>query len=197
MTHFFVSALTSLASFTLAATPAPSTQEINFAGDKGTITFDAVGKPAAIKIHGEGGSAKGTMSLAGKKLSGQLVFPLDTLKTGIELRDTHMKEKYLDVPHYSEAKLTIKDLELPEAFAQGTESELKEFPFKGMLTLKGVEKEVTGSCDVKRKDGSMEVTAKFSLKLTDYKVDIPSYMGIVVAEDVKVSAISLVGTTKK
>src|ERR1700743_1526023 len=67
----------------------------------GTVTFLAVGKPSAIKINGTGEAAKGSLTLAAdNKASGVLTFNLKSLNTGIDLRDKHMKEKYLQVDQF-------------------------------------------------------------------------------------------------
>jgi len=66
------------------------------------VTFDAAG-PAGMKIEGT------TSDLSVVDDGGNVVItvPLANLSTGIGLRDHHMKEKYLEVPKYPAATLTI------------------------------------------------------------------------------------------
>ena len=60
------------------------------------VEFLAIGKPSAIKIRGKGEKLESKLQLAGKTLTGQFVFDLTSLNTGIDTRDEHMKEKYLE-----------------------------------------------------------------------------------------------------
>ncbi len=158
-----------------------------FASDKGAIAFHAVGKPSAIKINGTGEGAKGELTLSeDKKLSGVLTLNLKSLSSGIDLRDKHMKEKYLLVEKYPDTQLTVKDLAItPEVAALGQAAE-QDLPFIGKLKLKGVEKDVSGTIHIKKTASSLEVNARFSLKLDDFEIDIPKYLGITVASDVSI-----------
>lgn len=170
-------ALFSTLFFSLAASAAPVTDI------KGTATFLAVGRPSLLKIKGEGAGLKGDGKLESKGseslVSGTFKFELKTLKTGMGLRDKHMNEKYLQTDKYPEATLALA----PTALTLG-----KEGPFEGDLTLKGVTKKVKGKAVVTQAaDGVLKVKAEFPIKLTDYKVGIPSFAGITVAEDVDVT----------
>ena len=49
-----------------------------------------------------GATAKGTVTCK-PACTGHFVVGLDDLKTGIELRDKHMKEKYLETPKWKDA----------------------------------------------------------------------------------------------
>jgi polyisoprenoid-binding protein YceI len=171
--------------FVIAAAPNSfsATAEYKFTPEHGKITFLAVGYPSAIKIRGEGTGADGTMKVADKSIQGSLAFKLETLKTGIELRDEHMKDKYLDVSKYPTALLRITELTMATA---DVAKNLKDAPFKGFLTLKGVEKPVTGTVTTTGSGSDVNVKAAFPIKLSDYKIDVPTYLGITVAEDVSV-----------
>jgi polyisoprenoid-binding protein YceI len=156
----------------------------------GTVTFLAIGKPAAIKINGSGEAVKGSLAIAAdNKASGVLTFNLKSLNTGIDLRDKHMKEKYLQVDQYPESQLTIKDLAIPDDVWTATAAP-KDIPFTGKLKLKGTEKDVQGTAHVKKHGSNLELTAQFSIKLDDFGVDIPKYLGITVANEVKIEVSS-------
>jgi polyisoprenoid-binding protein YceI len=167
-----------------------TTRKFNFSSGTGQVSFQAIGRPAAIKINGEGETPKGDLSLTDGKLNGALTFNLKSLKTGIELRDTHMKEKYLEVDKYPEAKLTLANLEVPAQFSAGPEGHLKGLAFKGKLKLKNAERDIEGTCDVDRQKQTVSLTAQFTIKLTDFAIEIPKYLGITVAEDVAVKVAS-------
>lgn len=153
---------------------------------KGHVSFLAVGHPSAIKIHGEGTGADGVLTDKSGVLSGNLKFNLSTLKTGIELRDHHVKDKYLEVEKFPQAELKISSLTLPKA------GEVKDAPFEGTLTLKGEEKPIKGTYSTSTSGGDTKIDAQFAIRITDYKIDIPSYLGITVADNVTVQVSSTV-----
>ena len=92
-----------------------------------------------------------------------------------------MKEKYLHVKDHPTATLTIEPTTVPADWKPGTP--LKETSFRGRLKLHGVEKEIQGLFQTNKQN---DVTAQFELKLSDYKIDIPSYLGVTIADLVKV-----------
>jgi len=148
----------------------------------GSVNFLAVGKPSALKIHGKASGPEAKFTLDGTKLTGAAEFDMNNLNTGINLRDQHMKEKYLQVKEHPKAKLTLVDVPVDPGFAD-TLTNGGEKPFKGKLQLHGQERDVEGTYTAK--DGL--VRAKFQIKLTTYGIEIPSYLGITVAELVDVN----------
>ena len=118
-------------------------------------------------------------------LNGSITFELDSLETGIALRDRHMRENYLHTSRYPRAELKLSGLDvskLPESgdFAPVT------IPFQGTLSLHGVERPVSGSARLGRSGERVNVTAEFPLQLGDFGIEVPSYLGITVAEKVQV-----------
>lgn len=163
----------------------------DFGNGKGSVTFQAVGKPSAIKINGTGEATKGNLALgADKKVAGVLTFDLKSLTTGIDMRDHHMKEKYLEVEKFPTAQLTIKDLAVPDSLLNSTAAEAKDLAFTGKLKLKGVEKDVKGVAQIKRDGANLQLTANFSIQIEDFGIDIPKYLGITVANEVKIEVAS-------
>lgn len=100
--------------FVLMSLSFGSAKAIPMSPEKGNVEFLAVGKPAFVKIKGEGQGPTGQFQLkkVGSEfiLNAELIVDLRTLKTGIELRDNHMKEKYLLTPQYNSATLKLKML---------------------------------------------------------------------------------------
>lgn len=148
-----------------------------FKPELGTVSFTAKGKPALIKIHGKGQGFQGKIQEENGILNGELKFELKTLKTGIELRDEHLHEKYLQTNKFPQATLKIQKLEkiLPES----------KRPFEGLLTLHGVEQPVTG--EISTSADNKTVTASFMISLSKFAIDIPSFQGLTVAEEVEVN----------
>lgn len=146
------------------------------------LEFTAVGKPGFLRINGKEGKLSGSVVVsATRKLSATLESALDDFKTGIDLRDEHMKKKHLETEKYPKAVLTLDSLPIDPSLEQ-------DVPFDGKLLFHGVERPVSGKAKLTPKDGgkTVEVEAEFSIKLSDFKVDIPHYLGVTVAEDVEV-----------
>jgi polyisoprenoid-binding protein YceI len=152
----------------------------NVKKDESNVTFQATGKPGFLKINGEGAHVAGTAHLADGKVSGEFDVVIDELKTGIDLRDEHMKEKYLKAKEFPKAHLVLDKA----AVAPKGKTTV---PFTGKLTLKGVEKPVEGELTVDLDEASAKGQATFDLKLSDFAIDIPVYLGVTVAEKVAVA----------
>lgn len=150
----------------------------------GKVEFDAVGRPSLLKIKGTGEGAVAKLNIEGGKLNGEIKFNLNTLVTGIELRDEHMKNKYLEVVQYPEAVLTFKDFLLPSAWSIKSPRIINS-SFKGTLKLHGVEKELTGNFSIE--NNQFQSSAKFDVKLSDFKIVIPTYLGVKVADVINVT----------
>lgn len=142
---------------------------------KGKVEFLAKGFPTFITIQGKGDQLKGEMDISGNKVnSGKFQFPLSTLKTGMDLRDEHMHEKYLESKKYPNAVLTLEPFNLDE---EGTA--------KGKLSLHNKEKNI--EVTYKRlSENPLQIEAEFKLLLEDYGIDIPSFQGITVAKEIKI-----------
>jgi polyisoprenoid-binding protein YceI len=155
---------------------------------KNEIRFTAIGNPSLLKIKGHGsdfsGSVKAVVEGTGAVFDGTLKLKMTTLETGIETRDEHMRDKYLEVGKYPEATLTIKPIKIADF---GTTSSFdRELSFEGKLQLHGIERPVTGKLKVTKAKDQLSVVPQFKLKLSDYKIDVPSFAGITVADDVDV-----------
>lgn len=148
----------------------------------GGVEILAIGKPSFIKIQGKGGAPKGLVDLKDGLISGEFEFDLQSLDTGISLRNEHMKDKYLEVGKHPKAKLEIKELKVEAGWTLASPA-LKSKPFGGQLTLHGVTKPASGEFSI---SSAGEILAIMKIKLSDYKVEIPSYMGITVADEVEV-----------
>ncbi len=153
----------------------------------GSISFDALGKPSMLKIHGQGEAPKGQIQIKNDKASGSLTFQLDTLATGIALRDEHMKKRYLEVEKFPNAKLTLSDFAVPSSYASA-DFKAQDVPFKGTLSLHGVEKPIEGVVSLERKDANLILNAKFPVKTADFGIKTPSFAGVTMGEDVRVEA---------
>jgi polyisoprenoid-binding protein YceI len=173
-----------------AAAPAASVSAkattIPVQSDHGKLEFHAVGRPSMIKVNGEGKGPQGALMVAGNKVSGDLTFDLATLSSGISMRDEHMKEKYLEVGKFPSAKLHLTEVNLPAAWSMKSPV-IKDAVFKGDLTLHGVTKPIEGKFEITGAPSAFSAKADFEVKMDEYGIEIPKYLGITVKNDVPVS----------
>lgn len=157
---------------------------LKFEKTKGDVNFLAVGNPGFLKVNGKGSGVQGTLTVENTDAKGEFQFDLESLDTGIGLRNKHMKEKYLETPKYPTATFKISDLKLSNF--NSDQAEIKNQPFKGTLKLHNVENEVSGTFSAKKSGKEISGLAEFDIPLSKYQIDIPSYAGVTVAESVKV-----------
>jgi polyisoprenoid-binding protein YceI len=105
---------------------------------------------------------------------------LNTLDTGIGLRDRHMRENYLETKKFPYAEFTGKINALP-AMAIG---QSREVTAKGNFKIHGVEREIEVPGKLTAlSDSEMRLDASFSVLLGDYKIDIPRVVFYELAEE--------------
>jgi len=111
----------------------------------------------------------------------KVVVPLENMKTGIDLRDRHMREKYLEVQKYPNAVLEVpwSEIKLPE---DGQSVTAKA---KGKMTLHGKTQQVPFTYTVQRKGNDYQVTGNTPLNIKSFGIDIPNYMGVTVKPDIE------------
>ncbi len=158
--------------------------------NSGHVSFLAIGSPSFLKIEGKGSGTEGTLEVTSGKAKGSFSFELASLDTGIDTRNEHMKEKYLKVSQNPKAVLKLEEIKTSKGSIVIGEG-LGSGQFKGLLTLNGVTKAVEGTLEgSKSEKGGENLNAKFSLKLTDYGIEIPSFAGITVADEVKLEVVT-------
>ncbi len=174
LTTFGLSALAATTATKPAVTPSAVTDK-TLTLESGKVEFLAVGKPSFLKVKGEGSTPTGTLTVANGKASGEFSIELAKLSTGIDMRDEHMKDKYLEVAKHPKAIVRFKDIDVKDGAAKGA--------IPAELELHGQKKPIT--MDAELKDG--KATGKFKIKLSDYAIEIPKYSGITIADDVDVT----------
>ena len=115
---------------------------------------------------------------------GSLALDLRTVDTGIDLRNDHLREKYLEVDKgagYDQAVLSDVVLQGLNVDAPGGKGS-----FTGSLMLHGVKKTVTGPVEIRQAGTGWRVRASFPVNLPDYNIDKPRYLGVGVKDTVQV-----------
>ncbi len=145
---------------------------------KGTVVFNATA--IGLKFQGTGEGPEGKVTID-KAVQGTLKFKMETLDTKINLRNQHMKEKYLETAKYPYSELKIEDvtgfvIDKPEG----------SFPFKGTITVHSVPKLVAGTVQVKKVGEAFQIKAEFDTKISYFSIPLPAYAGVALKDDVKV-----------
>jgi polyisoprenoid-binding protein YceI len=143
------------------------------------VSFQASG-PAGMTIEG----TTSDLTLEDKADNIVLSVPLANLNTGISLRDRHMKEKYLEVPKFPSAMLTVarSALKLPAA------GDKVETDVPSSVTIHGQTRPVTVHYEAKKDGASLFAKGKFHINMRDFGIAVPSYLGVTVKPDVDVTA---------
>lgn len=140
------------------------------------VGFLAVG-PAGLKIEGE--SSQLTAKESGGILT--LTAPLTSLKTGISLRDNHLKDA-LNVSKHPTAQLAVKRAALK--FPANDKS--LEGSATGDFTLNGTKKPLKFNYKVSRTGSDYHVQGLATVDITKFKLEKPCYLGVCVSQDVKI-----------
>ena len=141
-------------------------------------SFDAVTSAVSGTLRLEEAGAPG--------LSGQVRVTLDSLDTGIGLRNRHLRDTYLEVGRgedFQEAVLTA--VELADAFPPGARE--LETGFRGLLSLHGMERRIEGEARLGRRDGRVRIEADFPLSLAEFAIPPPRYLGVGVRDEVRIT----------
>ncbi len=115
---------------------------------------------------------------------GEFVVELASLDTGINLRNQHLRDNYLEVgkgPDFSRAVLTDIRLTGIDAAAPNGKG-----AFSAQLQLHGVKRPVTGPAELRRSGTGVRVRASFPVVLEAFSIAKPRYLGVGVKDEVTV-----------
>lgn len=181
-------------------------QKFNFEDKAGRNQTSFFSTTPLEDITGLSGGVQGSVSFNVtdiKTLKGKLTVPVASIKTGIDLRDEHMRSAgWLDSEKYPEITFEIKKVSDVKVVADNKVTA----KVTGNYTMKGVTKEVTAGATLTYLDESdqtksrapgdlLGVQAKFNVKLSDYGVN-NKVVGQKVSENIEVS-VNIVGSNAK
>ena len=158
--------------------------------EAGTTVFKATA--LGLKFEGNGSGPHGSIKVE-DKVSGEILVDLESLDTGIGLRNTHMKENYLETKKFPEAKLKIN--EIPEFRLDAKDGNYK---FTGNLVVRNIEKPIeNGQLKIKKTATGYEIEAQFDTKISDFSIPIPKYAGLALKDAVHIEVKSLASEAVK
>jgi polyisoprenoid-binding protein YceI len=136
-----------------------------------------------------------------KSIRGDFSVSVSSIKTGIDLRDEHLREEnWLNADKYPDIKFSIKEISNVKQIADNR----FQVEFSGDFTLRGITKRISGNATItylveseqtkQRAPGDLlGVQAKFNVRLADFGVN-NNIVGQKVAEVVEVS-VNMVGSS--
>lgn len=108
---------------------------------------------------------------------------LRTLDSGVGLRNDHLRNKYLEVGKGDGFdKAVLSDIRLPNIDLDSFQGRTT---FTGTLQLHGTRKMIAGQVQIRRSPSSVRVEASFPVKLADYGIVKPRYLGVGVKDEVE------------
>lgn len=136
------------------------------------VSFSATG-PAGLSIVG----TTSELAVAETEQDVIVTVPLKNLDTKIELRNKHMRDKYLEVAKYPNAELRVAKTAVQSPSGNAT----------GQLSLHGQTRPVTFSYTTKPDGAATGVTSSFHMNMNDFGIEKPGYAGISVKPEVDVN----------
>jgi hypothetical protein len=145
----------------------------------GRITFNATAASSPEKIEAVNNEVASILD----SKSGDLVFqaPIKSFKFQRALMQEHFNEKYMESDKYpkSEFKGTVADISGVNFGKDGSYNATAT----GKLTIHGVTRDVKVPGTVTVKGSSAKLTAKFSVKLADYNIEVPGVVADKLAKE--------------
>lgn len=153
-----------------------------FHTDNGKVVF--LSKAPLSTFEGKSEKLKGLIDL--EKNLVDFYLDLNTLQTGINLRDKHMRDNYLETKKYPFAEFTGK-IVTPEPSTLFSSGETTEVTAQGIFKLHGVEKNMEVKGILRREGEQLLLTASFSVLLSDFNIEKPSLVVYELADEQKVT----------
>lgn len=139
---------------------------------KARVVFHATGSPGFLNIEGTTSSI--TVGSSAETLT--FTVPIDTVETGIALRDRHLRETYVDTATFPNAVL-----EVPLALVSWPVGATVDGTVQARFTTHGVTQPVPVTYTLTERDGTTRVKASFPFDVSAHGITIPSYLGVTIA----------------
>ena len=141
--------------------------------------FTATG-PGGLRILGK----TGELQVADSGSTLKVTVPAASLRTGIDLRDRHLREKYLQAAQYPNIQLEAQRSALKQPPAGGSVTAEAD----GTLSMHGKSKTVRFKYTAQHEGGRIKVEGALRIDIRDFGIEVPSYLGLKVKPEVDAGA---------
>ncbi len=156
--------------------------------DSGKTEFLAVVKPTGIRINGKGAGPEGHLDLiadeTGVTMSGRIEVDLNSLDTGMALRNRHMKDNYLETSKFPAAVLTLNEVKISKEHLRSG----GQFTIPAQLNVRGTDQSVLVSMSLRPEADQIRAVSSFKIKITEFGMKQPTFAGLTVTDEVEVTA---------
>ena len=162
--------------FFLVLTVSGKTVAQSFKTENGNVEF--LSKASLNEFTGKSSDLNGLIDLDKNLLD--FFVDLNTIKTGIGLRDRHMRENYLETKKFPYAEFTGQ-INSPKELTKGQSIKVTA---TGKFKVHGIEREieVPGTITLIN-ENSIQLNATFKILLSDYQISIPTIVFYELAEE--------------
>ena len=101
------------------------------------------------------------------------------------LMQTHFNENYMDSDHFPKA--VFKSSEIDLSMVDLSNDGVFDVPVKGILTVKGIDKEVETVGKIAVNSGIISAQASFIVSPSDFEIEIPSLVEGKIAKEIEVN----------
>jgi polyisoprenoid-binding protein YceI len=156
--------------------------------NRGTVSFDVDTNIPAVRVHGKSESVtaraqliSGPEGLVLAQMTASV--PVQSLKTGIALRDEHMR-KYVFTTHDGQTPDVRFSGERAECLKTGSERR-STCTVIGTLVIRDIARPFTMVLSVNEEHGNLRASGDGIVKLSAYGIDQPSQLGVRTTDEVK------------
>lgn len=153
-----------------AAAPAMAALKVD---GKPKVGFHASGSPGALDIDGTASS----ISLNDDGTTLTFTVPMGGVTTGIDLRDDHMRNEFVQVAQFPNVTLSFPKSAITFPTEVGAAS---SGTVDGQFNAHGVNQTVKVTYKVQKSKTGWRVTAEFPFDVSQHGIAIPSYLGVTV-----------------
>ena len=152
-----------------------------FYTDKGVTKFDG-SKAAFEPIKASNNNTVSIIDSSNGQIAAVILISEFDFRLG--LMQEHFNENYLESNVYPKSTFEgqIKNFSINEL-----NQDFKEHEIEGVLTIKGVKKDIITKANIRKIDEKIELSSGFSVMLSDYKVKIPKIVFKKIDEEVKIN----------
>ena len=154
---------------------------------QGTATFEAATSVPVITVHGRSTALEGRARICqdNDRLvieHLEAVLPIRTLRTGMGLRDEHMRKYVFTAPDG-----TVPDMRFSadHALCAGPDGPSTICQLSGDLIIRGTSQPFVIALNVKGDGNAFRVVGDGVVKLSAYGIPLPSQLGVTAMDDVK------------